>query len=141
MLARIYRAAKSLAGVSVLHVNTTAHGGGVAELLESLLPLMDELGIPHNWKVISLDEASGLFAARLVDLLQGMDHGDIPESYQHVFLEKLRRTPDLQQADHNHADIYFIHDFQLAPLATLFPMDETSDLDVSCRYCESRSRW
>ena len=121
MLTRIYRAAESLAGVSVLHVNTTAHGGGVAELLESLLPLMDELGIPHSWKVISLDEASGLFAARLVDLLQGMEHGDIPEADQHMFLEKLRRTPDLQQADHNHADIYYIHDFQLAPLATFFP--------------------
>jgi trehalose synthase len=121
MLASIYSAAESLAGVSVLHVNTTAHGGGVAELLESLLPLMEELGIPHSWKVIQLDEASNLFAAHLVDLLQGMEHGAIPESDQHVFLEKLRRTPDLQLADHNHADIYYIHDFQLAPLATLFP--------------------
>jgi trehalose synthase len=120
-MARIYSAADSLTGVSVLHVNTTAHGGGVAELLESLLPLMEELGIPHSWKVIQLDEASNLFAAHLVDLLQGMEHGAIPESDQHVFLEKLRRTPDLQLADHNHADIYYIHDFQLAPLATLFP--------------------
>ncbi|MGZ6367916.1 MAG: glycosyltransferase, partial [Ktedonobacteraceae bacterium] len=59
--------------------------------------------------------------ARLVDLLQGMKHEDIPEADQHMFLEKLRRTPDLQRADHNHADIYFIHDFQLAPLAILFP--------------------
>ena len=121
VLTRIYRAAESLAGVSVHHVNTTAHGGGVAELLESLLPLMEELGIPHSWKVIPLDEASGLFAARLVDLLQGMEHGDIPEADQRVFLEKLRHTPDLQQVDHKHADIFFIHDFQLAPLATLFP--------------------
>jgi len=121
VLTRIYRAAESLAGVSVLHVNTTAHGGGVAELLESLLPLMEELGIPHSWKVIPLDEASNLFAARLVDLLQGMEHGEIPQADQHVFLEKLRRTPDLKQADHNHADIYFIHDFQLVPQASLFP--------------------
>ena len=121
VLARIYRAAESLAGVSVLHINTTAHGGGVAELLESLLPLMEELGIPHSWKVIPLDEASNLFDAHLVDLLQGMEHGEIPEADQRVFLEKLRRTPDLQRADQNHADIYFIHDFQLAPLATFFP--------------------
>jgi trehalose synthase len=121
MLARIYGAAESLAGVSVLHFNTTAQGGGVAELLGNLLPIMEELGIPHSWKVIPLDEASGLFAAHLVDLLQGMEHGSIPESDQKVFLEKLRRTPDLQRADHHQADIYFIHDFQLAPLATLFP--------------------
>ena len=120
MLARIYYAAESLAGVSVLHINTTAHGGGVAELLESLLPLMEELGIPHSWKIISMDEASNLFDSHLVDLLQGMEHGDISEADQYVFLEKLRRTPGLQRADQNHADIYFIHDFQLAPLATLF---------------------
>ncbi|HXZ03626.1 MAG TPA: glycosyltransferase [Ktedonobacteraceae bacterium] len=121
VLARIYYAAESLAGVSVLHLNTTAHGGGVAELLESLLPLMEELGIPHNWKVIPMDEASNLFAAHLVDLLQGMEHGAISQADQQVFLEKLRRTPSLQQADQDQADIYYIHDFQLAPLATLFP--------------------
>ncbi len=121
VLARIYCAAESLAGVSVLHVNTTAEGGGVAELLQSLLPLMEELGIPHSWKVIPLDEASNLFAAHLADLLQGMEHDDIPEADQHMFLEKLRRIPDIQRADQHHADIYFIHDFQLAPLATLYP--------------------
>jgi trehalose synthase len=121
VLAQIYGAAESLAGLSVLHINTTAQGGGVAELLHSLIPLMEELGIPHTWKVIPLDESSNLFAAHLVDLLQGIDHGDIPEADQHVFLEKLRHTPIMQQAEQNHADIYFIHDFQLVPLATLFP--------------------
>ena len=122
MLARIYCAAESLAGVSVIHLNTTAEGGGVAELLHSLLPLMEELGIPHSWKVIPLDEASNFFAAHLVDLLQGMEHdGEILQANQQGFLEKLRRTPDLQCADQYQADIHFIHDFQLAPLATLFP--------------------
>jgi trehalose synthase len=119
-LAQIYRAAESLAGLHVLHVNTTAEGGGVAELLHSLLPLMEELGIFHTWKVIPLDEDSNLLAARLADLLQGIEHGSIPEADQRVFLEKLRRTPEMQRANQNQADIYFIHDFQLAPLATLF---------------------
>lgn len=48
VLAQIYAAAESLDGLHVLHVNTTAQGGGVAELLHSLIPLMDELGIPHR---------------------------------------------------------------------------------------------
>src|SRR5437764_2170553 len=121
MLAQIYRAAESLAGLHVLHVNTTAQGGGVAELLHSLIPLMDELGIPHTWKVIPLDEASNLFAAHLVDLLQGIEHGSIPQEDQRVFLDTLRRTPATGQLEENQADIYFIHDFQLAPLATFFP--------------------
>ena len=121
VLAHISSTAESLAGLHVLHVNTTAQGGGVAELLHSLIPLMDELGIPHSWKVIPLDEASNLFAAHLVDLLQGMEHGNIPLAEQREFLDKLRRIPVMQQAEENQADVYFIHDFQLAPLATLFP--------------------
>ena len=120
-LASIYRAASELSGVQVLHVNTTAEGGGVAELLHSLLPLMEELGIAHSWKVIPLDEEENKLAARLADLLQGIEHGSIPEVDQRVFLETLRRTPQLQQAEQNQADLYFIHDFQLAPLARLFP--------------------
>ena len=121
LLAQVYRVAESLAGLHVLHVNTTAEGGGVAELLHALIPLMEELGIRHTWKVIPLDVASNLFTAHIVDLLQGIDHGDIPEEDQQVFLDKLRRTPVLSHAEENQADLYFIHDFQLAPLATLFP--------------------
>ena len=121
VLSRIYCTAESLAGLHVLHLNTTDRGGGVAELLHSLIPLMEELGVPHTWKVIPLDEASTLFAAHLADLLQGIEHGNIPEEDQHTVLEKLRRIPVMQQADENQASVYFIHDFQLAPLAALYP--------------------
>lgn len=117
----MYDVAAPLAGLHILHFNTTAKGGGVAELLNSLLPVMEELGIKHTWKVIPLDEASDRFTAHIVDLLQGIEHGDIPEEDQRLFLDKLRRTPALRSAEENQADLYFIHDFQLAPLATLFP--------------------
>src|SRR6266704_7128896 len=91
LLSQIYSAAESLDGLHVFHVNTTAQGGGVAELLHVLIPLMEELGISHTWKVIPLDEASNLFAAHLVDLLQGIEHGSIPQEDQRVFLDTLRR--------------------------------------------------
>src|SRR6266852_4883237 len=95
LLSRIYHAAESLAGSHVLHINTTARGGGVAELLQALNPLMEELGIEQTRKVIQLDEASNLFTARL--------------------------TPAMRHAEENQADVYFVHDFQLAPLVQLFP--------------------
>src|SRR5713226_3270568 len=101
LLSRIYHAAESLAGSHVLHINTTARGGGVAELLQALNPLMEELGIEQTRKVIQLDEASNLFTARLADLLQGIEQGDLPAEDQ--------------------PDVYFVHDFQLAPLVQLFP--------------------
>ncbi len=44
--------AKPLEGMKVVHVNSTRVGGGVAEILSTLLPLMRDLGIDARWEVI-----------------------------------------------------------------------------------------
>jgi len=119
LIEQIYETARLLRGLHVLHVNTTAQGGGVAEILSDLIPLAEELGIRHDWKVITLDEASGNFTARLVDMLQGYDTGAFPEAEKEVFLEKLRHA--VSQGPEYQADVYFIHDFQLVPLAEFYP--------------------
>lgn len=121
VLARVYSVAASLAGSHVLHINTTRHGGGVAELLAALFPLMEELGIPHTWDVIALDDTENRFVARLGELLQGIEQGDLSTQEQHVFLDSLQRTASENYVQEKQADFYFIHDFQLAPLATFFP--------------------
>lgn len=121
LLTRVYDAAGPLAGLHVMHFNTTAQGGGVAELLHSLIPLMQELGIPHGWKVIPLDAGSTRFTAYLADLLQGIEHGDVAEEDQKRLIDTLRHLPIMQHKEEEQADIYFVHDFQLAPLAAIFP--------------------
>lgn len=121
MLARIYHVAESLAGVHVLHINTTRHGGGVAELLAALLPLMEELGIPHTWDVITLADAENRFVARLGEMLQGIGQGGLSTQEQRVFLDSLQHTVSESYVQEKQADFYFIHDFQLAPLATFLP--------------------
>ena len=42
MIAAIQRAARPIYGLRVLHVNSTFHGGGVAGMLNSLIPLMND---------------------------------------------------------------------------------------------------
>lgn len=51
----IFKIAEKLKGVSILHINSTPSGGGVAEILNRLVPLMRELGIHTDWKVIRGD--------------------------------------------------------------------------------------
>ena len=44
--------AEYLRGKSIQHINSTAMGGGVAEILSKIIPLMQELGINTQWDVI-----------------------------------------------------------------------------------------
>src|SRR5262247_4014107 len=49
---QLRRLAKPLVGRTVVHVNSTRLGGGVAEILMWLVPLMQELGMRASWEVI-----------------------------------------------------------------------------------------
>ena len=48
----IRRLAQPLKGARVLHLNATAQGGGVAEILKSLVPLMNDVGIEAEWRIL-----------------------------------------------------------------------------------------
>ncbi len=49
---RLHTLAETLESVRILHVNSTATGGGVAELLRSIVPVCRDLGIDDNWLVM-----------------------------------------------------------------------------------------
>lgn len=44
--------ADPLRGISIVHVNSTRQGGGVAEILTQLVPLQRELGLDSQWEVL-----------------------------------------------------------------------------------------
>ncbi len=50
---RLRRLAERLVGRRIVHVNSTRAGGGVAEILGWMVPLMNELGIDARWEVIA----------------------------------------------------------------------------------------
>lgn len=51
-VAELVGTARPLLGLRVLHVSSTFHGGGVAGMLRSLLPLMDDLGLDVDWSLL-----------------------------------------------------------------------------------------
>jgi trehalose synthase len=52
VVARIHELAEPLRGARVLHINATAYGGGVAELLATHVPLLCSAGLDAEWQVI-----------------------------------------------------------------------------------------
>ena len=51
-VAQIHAAAQPLREQSVLHINATYHGGGVAEMLRTIVPLMNEMGLDADWSLL-----------------------------------------------------------------------------------------
>ena len=50
--------ASKLSGKVIQNVNSTSTGGGVAELLSRMIPLLSELGVDARWSVIKGDALS-----------------------------------------------------------------------------------
>jgi trehalose synthase len=52
LVEEIRELAKDLEGLRVLHLSATAFGGGVSEILYTLIPLMNDVGIDAQWQVM-----------------------------------------------------------------------------------------
>jgi trehalose synthase len=67
----IRQLAEGLKGLRVLHVSATAFGGGVAEILYTLIPLMNDVGVEAEWQVMLGQEEFYNVTKRLHNALQG----------------------------------------------------------------------
>jgi trehalose synthase len=112
---RVRAAAAPLQGARILHVNATAYGGGVAELLATHVPLLRDVGIEAEWEVIhGSDEFFGVTKS-VHNALQGASLEWTP-AMQRVYLEKVLENALLLEGTY---DYVVIHDPQPAALLAL----------------------
>ena len=106
----IKKLAGQMAGAKVLHVNSTRLGGGVAEILNRLVPLMNDVGIQTDWKIFRADEAFFKITKKIHNLL----HLETPDRLgSREILDFLSYTfNNYQLIDTAPYDIIFIHDPQ-----------------------------
>jgi trehalose synthase len=71
ILAQLRELARALRGARILQVNATPYGGGVSELLRSAVPLLRDLGLDVDWKVIGGNEDFFHATKALHNALQG----------------------------------------------------------------------
>jgi len=85
---RIEALAAPLRGCRVLHINATAYGGGVAEVLATHVPLLRSVGIDAEWQVIrASDEFFGI-TKEVHNALQGAEV-DWSSRKQRIYLEHI----------------------------------------------------
>jgi trehalose synthase len=104
--------ASRVRGRSVLNVNSTAVGGGVAEILSRLVPLLRELEVEASWEVIKGGEDFHATTKRFHNALHGAAATVTDRDYR-IYEETLKENLASLKLD---ADIVFIHDPQPAGL-------------------------
>ena len=107
-----------------VHLNSTATGGGVAEILQSLVPLMNSLGVSTERVVINPPPEFFLVTKRIHNLLQGAE-GSLSQEELDVYFQSIQRVGEDIKSRSLGADVWFFHDPQLLPLAGFLPRDES----------------
>jgi trehalose synthase len=86
---RVRAAAEKLSGARILHVNSTAFGGGVAELLFTQVAVLNDLGIETAWQVI---EGADDFFTVTKFAHNGLQGAQVPwtEDMETIYIDRCR---------------------------------------------------
>ncbi|MEZ5115392.1 MAG: glycosyltransferase [Candidatus Nanopelagicales bacterium] len=113
------RMREALQGRSVVNVNSTAVGGGVAEMLQVLLPLSRGADVDARWLVLDGEPDFYAITKRLHHRLHGSegDGGPLGQAEHEVFDRVSRANSDELAATVVAGDVVILHDPQPAGLA------------------------
>lgn len=111
-------ARSEFAGMAIWHVNSTARGGGVAEILHALLPYVRGAGVDTRWVVLREREEFFTVTKRLHNNLHGDrgDGGELGEAERHTYESTLAASADQMSRLVAPGDIVYLHDPQTAGL-------------------------
>ena len=111
----IRRFADQLKGARVVHVNSTAYGGGVSEILQSLVPLMNDVGLQAEWQVIEGTDEFWNVTKASHNGLQGMEI-ELTEEMKKIWRRYNKKNAEKFSGDY---DFVVVHDPQTAGLLHL----------------------
>ena len=112
LLDELLALADALRGLRICHVNATATGGGVAELLARHVPALQGLGLQADWRLIHGDPEFFTVTKAIHNALQGGRY-NLGERERGIYLEMNERSAKMLDAPY---DVYVIHDPQPAAL-------------------------
>ncbi len=100
--------AEALSGRVIQTINSTFIGGGVAEILEHMVPLFNQLGVDTQWDVIKGNQEFFEVTKRIHNALHGKNTVISPQDFE-LFLEVSKKNVEEMRF---FGDIFFIHDPQ-----------------------------
>lgn len=112
VLHEIYRKARRLYNKRIIHVNSTYTGGGVAEILNSLIPMFNEIGVYAGWRIFHGYPDFFSVTKKMHNALQGQS-----VTFNKEELDLYKKTNKAYSVyTHINHDVAFIHDPQPLPM-------------------------
>jgi trehalose synthase len=99
---------RKLKKVRICHINSTAFGGGVAELLSRHIPLVQSLGISADWRLIHGETEFFSVTKAFHNALQG-GHYEFRNSDRQLYAQVNEQSAKLIESDY---DVFVVHDPQ-----------------------------
>jgi len=119
-LAEIYAKARGLYGKHIVHINSTYQGGGVAEILHSLVLLMNDVGISTGWRILHGSPDFFNITKKFHNALQGASL-NLSERKKQIYLQVNNSFSKFTHIDH---DCVIVHDPQPLPLISSYRKGE-----------------
>lgn len=113
----LFKESTPLRGKRILNVNSTFTGGGVAEMLWSTVPLMNDLGIEYGWRVIHGTADFFPITKKWHNALQGEDV-TVTDHEKNIYTEI---NEIFSRFTHIKHDVMIVHDPQPLPLISFYP--------------------
>ena len=111
--------AEPLKGLRLVHINSTKSGGGVAEILYKMVPLMRELGIDAQWEIITGEPLFYECTKGFHNAIQG-NPVNLTDTQVRSYEQTNRDYAQTGEAMLRDADVVIIHDPQPAALISSF---------------------
>jgi len=116
IISTIYKKVRRLYGKHILHINSTYLGGGVAEMLASIVPLMNDIGIDAGWRILRGYPDFFTITKKFHNALQGgLIH--FTEMKRRLYVQA---NEDFFVYTHIDHDFVIIHDSQPLPLIKFY---------------------
>ena len=119
-LAEIYARARGLYGRHIVHINSTYQGGGVAEILHSLVLLMNDVGVRTGWRILHGSPDFFNVTKKFHNALQGAGL-NLSERKKQLYLQTNDHFSRFTHIDH---DCVVVHDPQPLPLIRSYKKEQ-----------------
>ena len=114
----IYKKAEKFSGRHILCINSTCQGGGVAEILNSIALLFNEIGIDFEWKLLHGNPDFFIVTKKFHNALQG-EKINLSQKKKKIYYEANKKFSRFTHINHD-LDLVIIHDPQPLPLIDFY---------------------